>query len=257
MALGAMKQQLLMVVALSEAWRSPRIRIVCPARRAVAADCDVLPGSAVTLSLCRYFLPAIGASDLRQWVAPEAKPHGERARDVGGQGADPSEMLDQVPWTVVIALVVGHQARGLDDRNHLPWRMCTTTFPDIRAELPGMGSLMRMRRHIPVFWMPAIHAGMTGQVASRFPLAQARSHKPNKTIDRADEGGETGDIPIAYRISVLEQRAGLNWIAHPLAPSGREGESVIGQPILLPLPYGRGLRGGRSKIVASLAIPKP
>jgi hypothetical protein len=26
-------------------------------------------------------------------------------------------------------------------------------------------------------------------------------------------------IPIAYRISVLERREGLNWIAHPLAPS--------------------------------------
>jgi len=35
---------------------------------------------------------------------------------------------------------------------------------------------------------------------------------------------QRSSIPIVYRISVLEQRKGLNWIAHPLAPSRWEGE---------------------------------
>jgi len=44
------------------------------------------------------------------------------------------------------------------------------------------------------------------------------------STSRIRQPGTARSIPIGYRISVLEQREGLNWIAHPLAPSRREGE---------------------------------
>ena len=50
---------------------------------------------------------------------------------------------------------------------------------------------------------------------------------------------------------MLEQREGLNWIAHPLAPS-RLGGGISHWPAAISSPpHGRGLRGGRSKIIVS------
>jgi len=65
---------------------------------------------------------------------------------------------------------------------------------------------------------------MTGQVRIRF-AGRRHAHKPNRTIDRADEGRDTEDIPIAYRISVLE---------HPLAPSRREGNKSLDSRYFFP-----------------------
>jgi hypothetical protein len=44
------------------------------------------------------------------------------------------------------------------------------------------------------------------------------------STSRIRQPGTARSIPIAYRISVLEQTEGLTWIAHPLALSRREGE---------------------------------
>ena len=47
------------------------------------------------------------------------------------------------------------------------------------------------------------------------------------STSRIRQPGTARSIPIAYRISVLEQREGLNWIARPLAPPvGRENKSL-------------------------------
>jgi hypothetical protein len=65
----------------------------------------------------------------------------------------------------------------------------------------------------------------------------AHNSRTSRPIGRARR--TRGRLSIyAHRISVLEQKEGLNWIAHPLAPSRWEGGKLIGQSMLLPLPTG-------------------
>jgi hypothetical protein len=50
----------------------------------------------------------------------------------------------------------------------------------------------------------------------------------------------TPSIPIAYRVSVLEQREGLNWIAHPLAPPVGRGNKSLDNRYFFLYTNGRG-----------------
>ncbi len=91
-----------------------------------------------------------------------------------------------------------------------------------------------------------------GQVRIPFPLAAGTHTNPiEPSIVRMR--AVTPRISIAYRISVLEQREGLNWIAHPLVASlarayrkpERDGYiagwSVVGRNRLDPVPKSRSI----------------
>jgi hypothetical protein len=116
----------------------------------------------------------------------------------------------------------------------------------IRTEQDHVGWIRRFilhdnKRHPRDMGAAEVEAFLTHLAVAKRVSASSGSRS---STSRIRQPGTARSIPIAYRISVLEQREGLTWIAPPPRPLPSGGGISHWTADTSSPPNGRGLRGG-------------